>query len=293
MKMSACSLQALRALHRDDRHRLAEGNVGRFEQATAIVAGWRDKLFRQVFINVGGLVALAAFEASDEAIGAVELDEFFFGSSGEFVQSVDILRDQTEQLTAPFKIADRFMSDIGFDGFEKLIGRFFELPMLHARRFAGEKILKQHGLILRPDAAWTAEIGHAGFGADTRAGEKDDGAGMPQARRQIPRGPSSVLRFFRASYWFLCRVCGFGRLRGLCRWVSPGAGGAAAEVVMSTTLTSKTRVFSGHRMVHVHHDRLLFNFVNRIGMTPPSGLFAARTAPTLNHLTGIFSLGTS
>ena len=74
MKISACSLQALRALHRGDGHRLAEGNVGRFEKAAAIAAGGRDKIFRQVFINLGGLVALAAFEAGDEAIGAVQLD---------------------------------------------------------------------------------------------------------------------------------------------------------------------------------------------------------------------------
>ena len=74
MKISACSRPGLSALHRDDRHRLAEGNVGRFEKAVALVAGGRGKLFRQVFINLGGLVALAAFKASDEAIGAVELD---------------------------------------------------------------------------------------------------------------------------------------------------------------------------------------------------------------------------
>src|SRR5258708_33815338 len=99
------------------------------------------------------------------------------------MEAVDILRDQTEQLTALFKIADRLMGEIRFDRFEKLIGRFFELPMLRPRRFAGEKILKQHGLLFRPDAAWTMEAGHAGFLADARAGERDHPAAARQPRR--------------------------------------------------------------------------------------------------------------
>ena len=113
MKISACSLQRLRALHRFDRHRLAEGNVGRFQKAAAIVAGRRGNLFVPVFVNVGRLIALAAFEASDETIGAVEFDQFLFGSAGELVQAVDILRDQAEQLAALFEFANRLVARFG------------------------------------------------------------------------------------------------------------------------------------------------------------------------------------
>src|SRR6476660_154226 len=142
------------------------------------------------------------------------------------MEAVDILRDQTEQLAALFKIADRLMSEIRFDRFEKLIGRFFELPMLHPRRFAGEKILKQHGLIFCPDAARTAEVRHAGFRADTRAGEKDDGAGAPQARRKfldvhhLPAMRRIIFSVLGLRVWPAARA----------RWVSP-APRAAAEVV--------------------------------------------------------------
>src|SRR6476660_1501968 len=121
------------------------------------------------------------------------------------MEAVDIFRDQTEQLAALFKIADRLMSEIRFDRFEKLIGGFFELPMLRARRFAGEKILKQHGLIFRPDAAWTAEVGHAGFRADTRAGEKDHRAGAAQARRKFLE-VHHLLAMGASELFLLCRV---------------------------------------------------------------------------------------
>ena len=89
------------------------------------------------------------------------------------MQAVDILRDQAEQLAALFEFADRLVADIGLDGFEKLVGGFLELPVLYPRGFAGEKILEQHRLIFRPDATGAAEVGHAGFRADARAGEKN------------------------------------------------------------------------------------------------------------------------
>ena len=125
------------------------------------------------FVDVGGLKSLAALEAGDETIGAVELDQTAVRSAGELVQAVDILRDQAEQLTALFEFAYRLMADVGLDGFEKLVGGFLELPVLHPRGFAGEKILEQHRLVFCPDAAGAAEVGHAGFGADAGAGEKN------------------------------------------------------------------------------------------------------------------------
>src|SRR5687768_13368510 len=54
--------------------------------------------------------------------------------------------------------------------------------MLHARRFAGEEVLKQHGLILGPDPARTAKVGDAGLGADAGACKENNGPGSLYSR---------------------------------------------------------------------------------------------------------------
>src|SRR5688500_13222917 len=54
--------------------------------------------------------------------------------------------------------------------------------MLHARRFASEEGLKQHGLILGPDPARTAEVGDAGLGADAGACKENNGTGSLYSR---------------------------------------------------------------------------------------------------------------
>src|ERR1044071_8869549 len=63
--------------------------------------------------------------------------------------------------------------------------------MLHAGRLARKKIVKQHRLVFRPNAARTAKIRNAGFRADACTREKDDRSGSTQ-----PRG-----EFFKLHYW--------------------------------------------------------------------------------------------
>ena len=83
--------------------------------------------------------------------------------------------------------------------------------MLDARRLAGEKVSKQHGLIFRPDAARAAEIGHAGFRADAGAGEEDYGLGSPQ-----PHGEICKVHHLRLSrvYFFCAGSDGFAGVAG-------------------------------------------------------------------------------
>ena len=107
----------LSALHGFDRHGLAEGHVGRFQKAAAYAANWSRQTVMPDVVDIGGLVAFATIEASDEAIGAVKLDELGIRTAGELVQAVDVLRDETEQLAALFELADREVSEIGFDRF--------------------------------------------------------------------------------------------------------------------------------------------------------------------------------
>ena len=124
-------------------------------------------------VDLRRLKNFGAFEAGDETVRAMELDQPRVRSAGELVQAVDILRDQAEQLAALFEFADRLVADVGLDGLEELVGGFFELPMLHPRGFTGEKILEQHRLIFRPDSSGAAEVRHAGFRTDAGAGEKN------------------------------------------------------------------------------------------------------------------------
>ena len=58
MKISACSLQRLGALHRFDRHRLAEGNVGGFQEPAQLSQVGAVNPFVPLFVNVGGLKRL-------------------------------------------------------------------------------------------------------------------------------------------------------------------------------------------------------------------------------------------
>jgi hypothetical protein len=55
------------------------------------------------------------------------------------------------------------------------------LPVANTRGFASYEILKINRLIFRPYPAGAAKVGHARFGADSRAGEKDNVAVLSQA----------------------------------------------------------------------------------------------------------------
>lgn len=236
---------SLGALHRLHGHRLAERNVRRFQKTAAVIAGRSGQFFVPRLVDVGRLVMLAALKAGNMAIGAMKLDQLCFGSAGELVQAVDVLRDQAEQSAALLKFADRVMSEIRLYRFEKLVGRFFELPMLHTRRFAGEKILKEHRLIFRPNATGTAEVRHAGLRADAGAGEKDDRPRLTQPCCKFLE--VHALLAFDAIYFFCAGSAGFAGCAGALGLAgaagvdgNDGGGGAGC---MSTTLMSKTNVF--------------------------------------------------
>ena len=76
-----------------------------FRNAAAI-AGWRAKVFCQIFVNRGGLEPLLTAEAGHEAVRAVKLDDLLLGNAGDAVQTVDILGDEAEKLTALVEIPD-------------------------------------------------------------------------------------------------------------------------------------------------------------------------------------------
>ena len=233
---------SLGALHRLDGHRLAERDVRRFQKTAAVIASRSGQFLAPRLVDMGRLVMLAALKAGNVAIGAMKLDQFCLGSAGELVQAVDVLSDQAEQLAALLKFADRVMSEIRLYRLEKLVGRFFELPMLHTRRFAGEKILKEHRLIFRPNAAGAAEVRHAGLRADAGAGEKDDRPRLSQPCCKFIE--LHALLTFNAIYFFCAGSAGCAGALGLAgaAGVEGSAGGGGAGC-MSTTLISKTRVF--------------------------------------------------
>ena len=75
-----------------------------------------------------------------------------------------------------FKVADRIVADIRLDLLVELVGRFLELPVLNSRSFARHETLKIDWLIFRPYPTRAAKVGHTGFRADARAGDKNNGA---------------------------------------------------------------------------------------------------------------------
>jgi hypothetical protein len=52
----------------------------------------------------------------------VKLDQLLIGNSRQLVQTVDVLRDQSEQLAAPLKFANRVVANVRLYGLKKLIG---------------------------------------------------------------------------------------------------------------------------------------------------------------------------
>ena len=76
---------ALGALHGFDRHRLSEGNIGRFQESAAGVASRCRQRFVPSFINLARLKCFAAFKAGDEPVRAVQLNQPRFRNAGELV----------------------------------------------------------------------------------------------------------------------------------------------------------------------------------------------------------------
>src|SRR5512132_1239165 len=93
-------------------------------------------------VDIRGSKNFSACEAGDQPVCAVQLDQPRVGCAGELMQAVDVLCDQTEQLTALFEVTDCLVADVGLDRLEELVGGFLELPMLDPCRCAGEKILE-------------------------------------------------------------------------------------------------------------------------------------------------------
>ena len=116
---------ALGSLHGLYRHRLTKGDIGGFQKSAADIASRARQRFVPFFINLGRLKNFAAFEARDEPVRAMQLDQPRIRCAGEFVQSIDVLCDQTEQLAALFERANLPVPDVRRDSLEQFIGRFF------------------------------------------------------------------------------------------------------------------------------------------------------------------------
>ena len=160
--------------HRFLGHRLAEGNRRGFENAIAEVALGRRKITDQQFDDLVGIVSLAALKTDDFAVAAVELDNFFIRQTCLTVQSVDVLRDQSDEFSLDVQRVNKIMTDIRSGVLVLLPSIQAPLPRFDARRLAAHIFLKRDRPVTRPDAAGTAKVRDAGFGADPRAGEHDD-----------------------------------------------------------------------------------------------------------------------
>src|SRR5512147_1963850 len=77
------------------------------------------------------------------------------------------------------------MADVGLGHAILLPAVKASLPCFDARRLAGHVFLKRHRPIARPDAAGTAEVRDAGFGADPRASKNHNFVTLTNSRSEF------------------------------------------------------------------------------------------------------------
>src|ERR1700722_11107540 len=118
-----------------------------------------------------GIESGRTIEAADFAGRAVQLEHV--ATAGDFVQSVDVLRDQAANATRLFPNGKRSVRDIRFGGRKFRVGFGALLPIFETGLRVAEILVEQDGLAPRPDPSRRAEVGNATFGADSGPGEND------------------------------------------------------------------------------------------------------------------------
>ena len=107
---------------------------------------------------------------------AVKLQHVF--AARRLMEAVDVLGDDGGEPARLLQLGQLFVGGVGLHPGDQ---QFFLVKPVKLGRIAHEKGVAQDGFggiapLLVVQAVHTAEIGHARFGADARAPEKDDGA---------------------------------------------------------------------------------------------------------------------
>jgi hypothetical protein len=75
-------------------------------------------------------------------------------------------------------MSDRAVAAIWCGGCEGLIDSHFAAPGLPSHLFRSEEVTEVDWLMFCPEASGASEVGYAGFGADSRAGEDGGSAAL-------------------------------------------------------------------------------------------------------------------
>src|ERR1700739_2322570 len=92
------------------------------------------------------------------------------------MQVVDVLRDHGRRLAGAGETGERTVPATGPGGGKLCIHGKAPPPSFVAHRLAREELVERDRPILRPEAAWGAEIRNAALGGNAGSGERSDDA---------------------------------------------------------------------------------------------------------------------
>ncbi len=117
-----------------------------------------------------GIAGLVARLTLDDEIGPVQLDEQLRRRAGAAMETVDVLRHDSEELARLLERDHRLVHGVRPCVLIDLPAFQFEVPVFGSRGLGGEELVVVHGSAPRPHATGPSEVGNAAGGRHTRTG---------------------------------------------------------------------------------------------------------------------------